>query len=154
MQRLRGTREQTGEQPTRLPETEPDVTASPTPIRISKRMRTVLILTVLALIGLLVWYVPSVLTTLVGGFALALVLSFPVRWLSRLMPRGLAILGSFLLLLGLVVLALLILVPLVGGQLAAFADAVPAIANTAEQSLRELLNVFQQRGLLPSASSG
>lgn len=152
MQRLRGTREQAGEQPTRLPETEPDVTAHPTPIRISKRFRTVLILTVLILAGLLIWYVPSVLTTLVGGFALALVLSFPVRWLSRLMPRGLAILGSFLLLLGLVVLALLILLPLVGEQLAAFADAVPGIASTAEQTLQDTLSFFQQRGLLPSDS--
>ncbi|CAN5527795.1 AI-2E family transporter [soil metagenome] len=152
MQMLRGMREQAGEQPTRLPETEPDVTASPTPIRISKRLRTVLILVVLALIGLVAWYVPSVVTTLVGGFALALVLSFPVRWLSRLVPRGLAILGSFLLLLGLVVLALLILVPLVGEQLAAFADAVPTIANTAEQTLQDTLSFFQQKGLLPSDS--
>ncbi len=152
VQRLRGTQEQAGEQPTKLPETEPDVTKSPTPIRISKRLRTVLILAVLLLVGLVVWYVPSVLTTLVGGFALALVLSFPVRWLSRLMPRGLAILSSFLLLLGFVVLALLILLPLVGNQLAAFADAVPAMAGTAEQQLRGSLEILQQRGLLPSDS--
>ncbi len=152
-QRIRGMREKTGGEANSLPEAEPDVTAHPTPIRISKRVRTVLILAVLALIGLVVWYVPSVLTTVVGGFALALVLSFPVRWLSRLMPRGLAILGSFLLLLGLVVLALLILVPLVGRQLTALADAVPAIANTAEQTLRDTLSFFQQKGFLPSDSN-
>ena len=152
MRRLRGTREQTGGQPNKLPESEPDVTVHPTPIQISKRLRTVLILAGLIVLGLVVWYVPSVVTTLVGGFALALVLSFPVRWLSRLIPRGLAILGSFLLLLGLVVLALLILVPLVGEQLTAFADALPAIAGTAEQSLQNLLSFFQQRGLLPSDS--
>ena len=146
-------REKTGGEVNSLPETEPDVTAHPTPIRISKRVRTVLILAVLALIGLVVWYVPSVLTTVVGGFALALVLSFPVRWLSRLMPRGLAILGSFLLLLGLVVLAALILVPLVGRQLTALADAVPTIANTAEQTLQDTLSFFQQKGFLPSDSN-
>jgi hypothetical protein len=78
------------------PKAEPDVTADPTPIRISKRIRTALILAVLALLGLVIWFVPSVLTTVVGGFALALALSFPVRWLSWLMPRGLAILVSFL----------------------------------------------------------
>jgi hypothetical protein len=83
---------------------EPDVTADPTPIRISKRARTALILAVLVLLGLVIWRVPSVLTTVVGGFALALALSFPVRWLSRFMPRGLAILLSFLILVGLVVL--------------------------------------------------
>ena len=68
--------------------TEPDVTANPTSIRISKRMRTALILATLALLGLVIWQVPTVLTTVVGGLALALALSFPVRWLSRLMPRG------------------------------------------------------------------
>ena len=152
MRKLRGTREQTGGQPNKLPESEPDVTVHPTPIQISKRLRTALILAGLIVLGLVVWYVPSVVTTLVGGFALALVLSFPVRWLSRLIPRGLAILGSFLLLLGLVVLALLYIVPLVGDQLAAFADALPAIAGAAEQQLRDALNFFQQRGLLPSDS--
>jgi hypothetical protein len=93
---------------------EPGVTADPTPIRISKRARTVLILAVLVLLGLVVWYVPSVLTTVIGGFALALALSFPVRLFSRLMPRGLAVLLSFLILVGLVVLATLYLVPLAG----------------------------------------
>ncbi|MGF1472850.1 MAG: AI-2E family transporter [Rubrobacteraceae bacterium] len=135
-----------------MPETEPDVTAHPTPIRISKTMRTVLILAGLVVIGLVAWYVPSVITTLVGGFALALVLSFPVRWLSKLMPRGLAILGSFLLLLGLITLAMLILVPLVAEQLAALGNALPAIASSAEQQLRDALNFFQRRGLLPSDS--
>ena len=68
------------------------------------------------------------------------------------MPRGLAILSSFLLLLGVVVLAVLIVVPLVGEQLTAFAKALPAIASSAEQQLRDALNFFQQRGLLPSDS--
>ena len=46
------------------------MTADPTPIPITKRTRTALILAVLVLIGLVVWYVPSVLSTLIGGFAL------------------------------------------------------------------------------------
>ena len=131
---------------------EPDVTAAPTPIRISKRTRTVLILAVLVVLGSMVWYVPSVLTTVVGGFALALALSFPVRWLSRLMPRGLAILLSFVLLVGLFVLAALILVPLVGEQFASLVDALPGIANTAERYLRDVLNFLQDRGFLPTDS--
>ena len=127
---------------------EPDVTADPTPIPISKRTRTALILAVLVLLGLVVWYVPSVLSTLIGGFALALALSFPVRWLSRLMPRGLAILATFLILAGLVVLAVLYLVPLAGRQIASLADSLPNIANTAERYLRDVLSFLQERGLL------
>ena len=130
--------------------TEPDVTAHPTPIRISKRTRTALILATLALLGLVIWQVPTVLTTVVGGFALALALSFPVRWLSRLMPRGLAILVSFLLVVGLVVLAALFLVPLVAEQFAALIRAVPGIASTVGGYLKDALDSLQDRGLLPS----
>jgi predicted PurR-regulated permease PerM len=129
---------------------EPDVTADPTPIRISKRARTALILAVLVLLGLVIWRVPSVLTTVVGGFALALARSFPVRWLSRFMPRGLAILLSFLILVGLVVLGALYLVPLAGRQIASLANTLPDIANTVERYLRDALNFFQDRNLLPS----
>ena len=132
------------------PSAEPDVTARPTPIRISRRTRTALILAVLALLGLVIWRVPSVLTTVVGGFVLALALSFPVRWLSRLMPRGLAILVSFLLLVGIFALAALFLVPLVAEQFAALVKAVPKIAGTVERYLSETLGSLQDRRLLPS----
>jgi predicted PurR-regulated permease PerM len=129
---------------------EPDVTAQPTPIQISRRTRTALILAVLALLGLVIWQVPTVLTTVVGGFALALALSFPVRWLSRLMPRGLAILVSFLLVVGIFVLAALFLVPLLVEQFAALVRAVPGIASTVERYLSDALGSLQDRGLLPS----
>jgi predicted PurR-regulated permease PerM len=143
--RVRG-RGRSGAEPEVTP--EPDVTAHPTPIRISKRARTVLILAVLVLLGLVVWRVPSVLTTVVGGFALALALSFPVRLFSRLMPRGLAILLSFLLVVGLVVLAAFFLVPLVVDQFVALVRAVPEIATTAERFLSDVLGSLQDRGLL------
>lgn len=131
---------------------EPDVTADPTPIWISKCTRTALILATLLLAGLVIWYVPSVLSTLVGGFALALVLSFPARWLSRLMPRGLAILLTFLIVAGLLVLAVLYLVPFAGRQIGALVDSFPSIANTATRYLRDALGLLQDRGLLPSDS--
>ena len=129
---------------------EPDVTADPTPIRITRRTRAALILAALVLLALVVWYVPSVISTLVGGFALALVLSFPVRWLSRLVPRGIAILLSFLLLFGLLVLAVLFLVPLAGEQIASLLNSAPTIASTSERYLGDALNFLQNRGLLPS----
>ncbi len=143
--RVRG-RGRSGAEPEVTP--EPDVTAHPTPIRISRRARTVLILAVLVLLGLVVWRVPSVLTTVVGGFALALALSFPVRLFSRLMPRGLAILLSFLLVVGLVVLAAFFLIPLVVDQFVALVRAVPEIATTAERFLSDVLGSLQDRGLL------
>jgi predicted PurR-regulated permease PerM len=129
---------------------EPDVTAHPTPILISRRTRTALILAVIATLAYVVYRVPDVLAMTVGGIALALILSFPVGFLTRLMPRGLAILLSFLLVVGLVVLAVLYLVPLVVEQLVAFIGAVPGILSTVEQYLQDALNFLQNRGILPT----
>ena len=129
---------------------EPDVTARPTPIRISRRTRTALLLAVLVALAYVVYRVPDVLTMTGGGIALALILSFPVGFLSRFMRRGLAILLSFLLVVGLIVLAAIYLVPLVVEQLASLVSAVPEIANTVGQYLQNALDFLQNRGLLPS----
>jgi predicted PurR-regulated permease PerM len=129
---------------------EPDVTAHPTPIRISRRTRTALLLAVLVALAYVVYRVPDVLTMTGGGIALALILSFPVGFLSRFMPRGLAIFLSFLLVVGLIVLAAIYLVPLVVEQLASLVSAVPEIANTVGQYLQNALDLLQNRGLLPS----
>ena len=131
------------------PSAEPDVTAHPTPIRISRRTRTALILAVLVVLAYVVYRVPSVLTTAVGGIALALVLSFPVRFLGRFLPRGLSILLSFLLVVGLFVLAALYLVPLVAEQFAALVRAVPGIATTVERYVSDVLGSLQDMGLVP-----
>jgi predicted PurR-regulated permease PerM len=69
---------------------------------------------------------------LLGGSALALVISFPVRALSRFMPRGWAILVSFLLLVGLAILALAVLVPILIAQLLSFTSNVPGYAANTE----------------------
>ena len=128
---------------------EPDVTVHPTPIRISRCTRTALILAVLFVLAYVVYRVPDVLTMTVGGVALALVLSFPVRFLSRIVPRGLAILLSFLLVVGLVVLAVLFIVPLVAEQLLSLVGALPEIVNTLGQYLQDALNSLQNEGFLP-----
>jgi len=83
----------------------------PTPIMISPRMRWLLILTGVIALIFLVRAAPSILSIVLGGFALALVLSFPVRTLSRFLPRGFAILITFLALFGLPALALFALIP-------------------------------------------
>jgi predicted PurR-regulated permease PerM len=129
---------------------EPDVTADPTPIWISRRTRTVLVLAVIAALAYVAYRVPDVLAMTIGGIALALILSFPVGFLSRFMRRGLAILLSFLLVLGLIVLAVLYLVPLVVEQFVALISAVPGIASTVEQYLQDALDILQGRGLLPT----
>src|SRR5215211_4856583 len=124
----------------------------PTPIRISKRTAIVIALAILATVVLVLWAVPSVLISVVGGFGLALVLSFPVRTLSRLMPRGVAILMSFLALFGLVLLAILILVPLLVVQGVALVSALPDLANNAQRYLLAGLELLDKNGLLPGTT--
>ena len=129
---------------------EPDVTAHPTPIRISRRVRTILILSVIAVLAYVVYLVPSVLTTAIGGIALALILSFPVRFFSRFVSHGIAIVLSFLLVVGVFVVAALYLVPIVAQQFTSLAEAAPGIATSAEQYLRSALDFLENRRLIPN----
>ena len=120
----------------------------PTPIRISKRTRTVLVVLGFLVLALIMWYSPTVPVVLLGGFAVALVLSFPVRWLSRIMPRWLAMLITFLVLTGLALLAFLILIPILAVQLVSFVQAVPDIVTGARKTLENLLQPLADYGLL------
>jgi predicted PurR-regulated permease PerM len=121
---------------------------SPTPIRISKRTRAVLVVLGLLVFALIMWYSPTVPVVLLGGFAVALVLSFPVRWLSRVMPRWLAMLITFLVIGFAGLLAFLILVPILAVQLVSFVQSVPDIVNSAHKALRTLLQPLADYGLL------
>jgi predicted PurR-regulated permease PerM len=124
---------------------------TPTPIVISPRVRWALVgAAVLALIVLL-RAAPDVLGVALGGFTLALVLSFPVRFLSYFMPRSLAILMTFFILIGVITLALLILVPILIDQLTALIAGTPEIAAWAELRITaDILRPLQERGWLTS----
>lgn len=121
---------------------------SATPILISARTRVVLFLALLAALVAILWVATSVATVALGGTALALLLSFPVRLMSRFIPRWLAIPIAFLMLLALVTLAFLILVPALVSQLTALASRVPVLVSSLEEQVRALLGLLRDRGLL------
>jgi predicted PurR-regulated permease PerM len=124
------------------------VEAEPTPIWISGRTRNILIIAALILLGLLVWRAPSILFVAAGGMALALVLSFPVRLLSHVMPRPLAIAASFMTLVLLAVLGIYYVVPLLVNQLTGLAAAAPGIAMDLERTLRGALQPLDDRNII------
>lgn len=99
-------------------------------------------------VALIMWFSPTVPVVLLGGFAVALVLSFPVRWLSYIVPRWLAMLITFLVLIGLGLLAFLILIPILVVQLVSFVKAAPEIVTGARHTLVGLLQPLADRGLL------
>ena len=121
---------------------------TPTPIYVSPRVMVFIVVLGLAALAYVLYAAPGILVVALGGTALATVLSFPVRALSRVMPRGIAVLVTFLLLLGVVTLALGYLVPLLVRQLRNFILIVPAIANRANEFLLDLIEPLAQRDIL------
>lgn len=128
----------------------------PTPIWVPRRLRRILILVaILALVvalALVAWRVPLALVTVVGGLALATVLSFPVRLLSRLMPRrsrGLAVVVTFLTIVGLIVLATLFVVPQLARQSEMLTEGLSSSMSGAERYLLTAFELLDERGLLP-----
>ncbi len=126
--------------------------SSPTPIPVSPRLMAFIAVLGLAVFALALYAAPIVPIIALGGTALAIVLSFPVGALSRVMPRWLAILVTFLVLSGLFALALVFLVPLLIDQLSAFIQLTPAIANDANRFLLDVLGWLDERNLLRGAT--
>lgn len=122
----------------------------PTPILVSKVVRNLIILASLAVLALIVWAVPAVLVISLFGFAVALVLSFPVHLFSRIMPRSLAILLAFLILLAVLLLVFYVLVPLLLSQMGALVSALPGLIDNLEGYLIGALETLNRHDLLPS----
>jgi predicted PurR-regulated permease PerM len=119
-----------------------------TPIPISSRTRNILVFAAAGLLLFICWMVPDALVMGVGGITLAIVLSFPVRLLGRVMPRGLAILASFLIVIGLLALAVAAIIPVIVDQLSSLIGAVPGVVSQAEASVNDLLQPLEERGVL------
>ncbi|MBA3259449.1 MAG: AI-2E family transporter [Gemmatimonadales bacterium] len=121
----------------------------PTPIWISRRARTLLIVAGVVVLLLLLRAAPTVLIVALGGLALALVMLFPVRLLALKLPWGWAIALSFLLVVGLLALGIAVLVPILAEQLGALVTAAPDYLRRGENVLRGLLEPLTRRGFVP-----
>ena len=126
-------------------------TRTPTPIFVSPRVAVVISVVGVAALAYVLYAAPSILVVALGGTALAVVLSFPVRALSHVMPRGPAILLTFLGLLGMVGLALGYLVPLLVQQMSRLIVRTPDIANSANRLLIDAIAFLDRRELLPGS---
>jgi len=126
-------------------------TRTPTPIFVSPRVAVIISVLGVAALAYVLYAAPSILVVALGGTALAVVLSFPVRALSHVMPRGPAILLTFLGLLGMVGLALGYLVPLLVQQMSRLIVRTPDIANSANRLLIDAIAFLDRRELLPGS---
>ncbi|RDI52253.1 AI-2E family transporter [Microvirga subterranea] len=121
----------------------------PTPILISTTAWRLILLGLAALLALVLWAVPIVPAVALAGFAVALVLSFPVQLFTAAVPRGIAILLSFLILLAVLLLVAYILLPLIVSQAGALVAALPNLVQNLEQYLVRALRALDARDLLP-----
>jgi predicted PurR-regulated permease PerM len=119
-----------------------------TKIPVSPRTRNVLLAVVAGLILLIFWKAPTLPKLLLTGMAVALVLSFPVKYLSKVIPRGIAIAIVVLALLALLVVGAIVLVPLAVDQLASLAQQVPQLLEEAYGWARRVVENLAARGLL------
>src|SRR5215218_4213552 len=119
-----------------------------THIPVSPRTRNILLLIVVGLILLIFWKAPTLPKLLLTGMAVALILSFPVKYLSKVIPRGIAIAVVVLALLALLVVGAIVLVPLAVDQLASLAAQVPQLLDEAYSWARRVVENLATRGLL------
>jgi len=122
-----------------------------THIPVSPRTRNVLLAVVAGLVPLLFWKAPTLPQLLITGMAVALVLSFPVRFLSRVLPRGIAIAVVVLALLAILVVAAIVLVPLAVGQLASLAEQAPRLLDEAYGWAQRVVERLDRMGLLDTS---
>lgn len=121
----------------------------PTPIRISIATWRLILVGLATLLLLVLWAVPIVPAVALAGFAVALVLSFPVHLFKQYVPRSLAILFSFLILLAVLLMLAYILLPLIVSQAGALVTALPGLVQNLEQYLVRALRALHARDLLP-----
>ena len=137
---------------------EPQVTpemvlrGAPTPIPISPRTRNLLILAFVVGLVLLIRAAPIILTISLGGAFLALILSFPVRLLSRVMPRGAAIFLTLLTLVVMLTVAIFVAIPVLVDQISGLIEAIPDLADEGDTLLRDILRPLQERGMVSDDS--
>lgn len=119
-----------------------------TPIWVSRRTRSILAAALVLALGLLIYRAPTVLVLAMGGGALALVLSFPVRALTRVLPEWLAIALTLVVMLGLLTLGLVLLAPLLFEQLGDLAEAGPGIAQAIGERVPSAVDWLAERGMI------
>lgn len=140
--------EQTSLRPSANTQDVADDLVEPTPIYVSHRIRLVIIAAVLIVFFLVVRSVPNIISTVLMGATLALILSFPVRFLQRRLSRRLSILIVTLTLLATTIFLLALAIPLLINEITQFVSALPSISETVIRYSRDILTDLNERGWL------
>lgn len=118
----------------------------PTPIYISHLTRTVIIWAVFFLLMLFATKVPNIVQILVIGATVALVMSFPVGFLKKFMPKALAITIVTIGLLATIILSVALLVPFLINEITRLVAALPGMVERASSTVLRVLESLHERG--------
>src|SRR5699024_6499700 len=115
-------------------------------IYISHRIRAVIIIAVV--IGLLFLFqsLPTIVSIVLLGSTLALVLSFPIRFLQRFISRRLSILIVTITSVGTTVLLVSLAIPFLLDEISRFAESLPEISTVVMDRANNWLGQLYDRG--------
>lgn len=128
------------------PAAAPRQMIDPTPIYVSHRVRLIIIIVAVIALVLLFRNLPVLLTTVLLGATLALILSFPVRFLQRYTSRRASIAAVTISLLLGVILSLALIIPFLIGEITRFIEALPATTETITRLATDVLQNAYERG--------
>lgn len=113
---------------------------------ITPRTRLIVLIAITIALFWLALEAPSIPRLLVLGSTLALILSFPVRLLTRFVSRPMAILIVMASMIALVVIALTLLIPFMISEISRFIEVMPDTVASIQKTLREILDDMYRRG--------
>lgn len=121
---------------------------TPTPIVVSHRLRSVILLGITLIILWIALQTPNIIQLLFMGATVSLVLSFPVSFLQRFMRRGLAITIVTVSVLLFVIILLALLIPFLINEITRFAESLPSTIDSLQKLVNEALDAMYRRGWL------
>lgn len=127
---------------------QPEQMTEPTPIYISQRVRLIILLAIVLILGLVIRSIPAIISTVLLGATLALVLSFPVRLLQRRLSRKLSITIVTLTLIGGTITLLVMVIPVLINEITQFVTALPSIIDSVVRASKDVMADLHDRGWL------
>lgn len=128
------------------PEPSPDTRVPPTPILISQRTRLLILIAILVGMFLLLRTLPTITSIVLLGSSLALILSFPVRYLQRKLSRRLSILIVTVSTFGGTILLVGLAIPFLMDEISQFAESLPETTTAVTERVSSWLEGMYERG--------
>lgn len=125
---------------------EPDEMVEPTPIYVSHRVRLLIILLTLAIVILVFRNLPTITSIVLLGSTVALILSFPVRFLQRYVSRKISILIVTITAFGGTILTISLAIPFFLDEINQFITSLPDTTEMVMERVNSWLGQIYDRG--------